>query len=121
MIFVIKKASADFNRAIEIEPNNVDVCRIRGRSYDQQGKSELAIASYIQAIEIDPNYAKAYKSCGVSYDKLDKDELARTNLEKARQLYLAQGNAGRALAAEVDLMLKKLLENFIDFKEFPFK
>ncbi|MFM2313566.1 MAG: hypothetical protein RLZZ04_2842 [Cyanobacteriota bacterium] len=100
-------AIADFNQAIQINPNDADAYYNRASIYFQLGKDELAIADYKRVIEIDPNNAEAYYNRGIAYAKIGKDELARTNLEKAKQLFLAQSDADSA--EKVDSILRVLL------------
>jgi tetratricopeptide (TPR) repeat protein len=99
-------AIADYNRAIEINSNYAHAYNNRGNYYNKQGKHELAIADYNRAIEINPNYAHAYYNRGLTYLHQGKDKLARTDLEKAKQLFLAQGDA--ASVKEIDRLLKVL-------------
>jgi tetratricopeptide (TPR) repeat protein len=73
-----------------------------------EGKYELAIADFNQAIKIDPNDALSYIGRADSYAEQGKYELARTDLEKAKRLLQAQGDAAATLVEEVDRMLRDL-------------
>ena len=65
-----------------------------------------AIADLNQTIKINPNHVDAYYNRGVAYYEQGKPELAKTDLEKAKQLSIAQGNA--ASAEEADSFLKQI-------------
>jgi tetratricopeptide (TPR) repeat protein len=87
---------------LEIKPNDADAYYNRGNSYTKLGKYEyeLAIADFNQSLKIVPNAADAYINRGLAYAELGKYELARTDLERAKQLFLAQGDAASAENAE---------------------
>ncbi|MDT9186184.1 tetratricopeptide repeat protein, partial [Limnospira sp. PMC 289.06] len=51
-----KAAIADYNRAIEINPNYHNAYNNRGFAHRSQGNYKAAIADYNRAIEINPNY-----------------------------------------------------------------
>ncbi|MGE4597046.1 MAG: tetratricopeptide repeat protein [Methylophilaceae bacterium] len=53
-------AIADYNKAIEINPNHADAYYNRGIAKDNLEDYYGAIADYTKAIEIDPNDAEAY-------------------------------------------------------------
>ena len=63
-------AIADYTRAIEINPQNVDAYYNRGLAKDDSGDYEGAIADYTKAIEINPELAIAYANRGNSKNKL---------------------------------------------------
>jgi tetratricopeptide (TPR) repeat protein len=44
------------------------------------------------AIALNPNYAGAYGNLGLVYQKMGNIEAAPTNLQKAQELFAAQGN-----------------------------
>ncbi len=92
----LELALADYNRAIELEPEAAKAYMNRGNLYNNQGKSELALADYNHAIEINPQFAEAYGNLGVVHIELKNTEEARFNLQKAQQLFIAQGDTARA-------------------------
>jgi Flp pilus assembly protein TadD len=47
-------------------------------------------------ISIEPNDAEAYGSLGLLYMKMGNTEAAKTNLQKAQELFIAQGNTAGA-------------------------
>ena len=57
-------AIADFDRAIELNPDAAAACYGRGGAKSKLGDYEGAIADYSRAIEIKPDYADAYTNRG---------------------------------------------------------
>ncbi|GCA86366.1 TPR repeat-containing protein YrrB [Microcystis aeruginosa NIES-2522] len=76
-------ALADFNKAIELNPNFAMAYNNRGTLYDDQQKYELALADYNQAIELNRNNAQAYYNRGNLYYDLQKYDLALSDYNKA--------------------------------------
>ena len=91
-------ALADYNRAIEINLNNVDAYNNRGLVYYDLGKLELALFDYNRAIEIDPNNVDAYNNRADIYRDRGESELALADynraIEIAPQLAQAYNNRG---------------------------
>ena len=102
----VELALADYSRAIEIDPKDVEAYINRGSLYNDQGKIELALADYNQAISLNPNFAVAYYNLGVAQMKIKNNEAARTNFQKAQQLFIDQGNI--ALADKIASILQQL-------------
>ena len=74
-----ERAIADYDKAIELNPNFVDAYYNRGLIYEKRGLGnilrgrdyfERAIADYDKAIELNPNFAKAYNNRGIAYYNL---------------------------------------------------
>ena len=57
-------ALADFNKAIQINPNHASAYNNRGIFYNEQKKWDLALADFNKAIQINPNDAQAYNHRG---------------------------------------------------------
>jgi tetratricopeptide (TPR) repeat protein len=67
-------AIADFDRAIEQDPDFAEAYINRGTAYGIKGDLNRAIAEFDLAIELDPAYAAAYYNRGIAYgDKGDLD------------------------------------------------
>ena len=60
-------AIADFNEAIQLDPELALSYYRRGNVYRAKGDNDLAIADYDQAIRLDPKDAAAYSNRGVAY------------------------------------------------------
>lgn len=52
----------NYNKAIEIDPKNAVVYKLRGDSYSRKHDFDQAIINYTNAIEIDPKFFDAYQS-----------------------------------------------------------
>jgi len=76
----------DFNKAIELSPNDASAYGNRGVTYQMLGKYYEAIVDYNKAIELNPKYAEAYINRGDSYDNLGKYYEAIDDYNKAIEL-----------------------------------
>jgi tetratricopeptide (TPR) repeat protein len=76
-------ALADFNRAISIDPTNVEFWDYRADVWLAKGDIDRAIKDYQQAIKMRPTYAAAYYSLGRAYEKKGQVDRARDNYKKA--------------------------------------
>jgi tetratricopeptide (TPR) repeat protein len=75
-------ALADYDRALSIDPTNVEFYDYRADTLAAKGDFDHAIDNYLQAIRIDPTYAPAHYSLGQLYEK-------KGDLERARLSYRA--------------------------------
>ncbi|MTJ19335.1 tetratricopeptide repeat protein [Dolichospermum sp. UHCC 0299] len=82
----------DYNLAIKINPNYAKAYNNRGLVRNQLGDKQGAIDDYNLAIKINPNLAEAYGNRGLVYDQLGDKQKAREDLQRAAQLFMAQGN-----------------------------
>ena len=89
-------AIAKINKTIAADPGNSNLYAVRGSLYDQQKKTDLAVADYRKAIELDPNNFDAQFNMGVyNYNK------AADSYTKASKLDLKTYQvSGRKLEAE---------------------
>ncbi|MDB9389879.1 serine protease [Microcystis aeruginosa] len=76
-------ALADWNKAIEINPNYALAYNNRGGLYHNQQKYDLALSDINKAIEINRNLAEAYYNRGLLYYDQQKYELALADYSKA--------------------------------------
>ena len=60
----LRQAIEDYDRAIEINPENAGAYYNRGVAYGKLGDHRQAIEDYDRAIEINPEYAEAYNNRG---------------------------------------------------------
>ncbi|MBD2270285.1 tetratricopeptide repeat protein [Anabaena sp. FACHB-1391] len=96
----------DYNLAIKFNPNLALAYNNRGIVRYQLGDKPGAIDDYTQAIKINPNYALAYVGRGYVYYQLGDKQKAREDLQRAAQLFMAQGNT--ALYEQIMALLKGL-------------
>ncbi|MGB6294776.1 MAG: tetratricopeptide repeat protein, partial [Rivularia sp. (in: cyanobacteria)] len=76
-------ALADFNKAIQMNPEFTMAYYNRGTFYDDQKKQDLALADFNKAIQINPQYADAYLNRGYVYHNHKKQDLALADYNKA--------------------------------------
>ncbi|MEM6753088.1 MAG: tetratricopeptide repeat protein [Cyanobacteria bacterium P01_C01_bin.38] len=75
-----------FTKAIQANPNDVEMYDLRGDAYTANGNIQKALADYSQAISINPNHANAYESRG-KIRFLQKDfQKALTDLNQSLRL-----------------------------------
>ena len=79
-------AIADYNKAIELNPNDASAYYNRGISKDDLEDYYGAIADYNKAIELNPNDASAYYNRGISKRKLEDYYRAIADYNKAIEL-----------------------------------
>jgi endogenous inhibitor of DNA gyrase (YacG/DUF329 family) len=80
------RTTADYGKAIELNPSNADAYYERGDAYDELGEYEKAIADYNTAIELDPNHALAYYNRGCAYGEMGEYGKAIADYNKAIEL-----------------------------------
>jgi tetratricopeptide (TPR) repeat protein len=81
-----EEALADYDWAIEINPEFASAYSNRGNTYDEQGRTEETLADYDRAIELDPEDAIAYNNRGIIYRKQRRYEEALTDYGRAIEL-----------------------------------
>src|SRR5437764_9987637 len=62
-------ALADYNRAIEIDPNYVQAYVDRATIYESEGDYNRALNDLDQAIQINPNFEPAYRNRSNDYNR----------------------------------------------------
>jgi len=78
-----KKAVEDFTTALEKDPLNAELYRIRADSYYRLKEAEKALADYNRAIELNPKDAIAYNNRGLVYHEMNNLDQALQNYSKA--------------------------------------
>lgn len=95
-----RRALADFNEAIHLNPNRASLYRERALAYRQNGEVELAIADFDEAIALDPKLAAPYHERGLALAA--KGDLDRAILSYSTAVRLdpsdAQARLDRGLA-----------------------
>ena len=82
-----ERAIEDYDKAIELDPDDDGAYNNRGFSYRRLGQYQRAIEDFDKAIELDPNFAGAYNNRGFSYRNLGRYQRALDddNSETARR------------------------------------
>jgi tetratricopeptide (TPR) repeat protein len=69
------QATADFTKALEINPGNFKAHYHRGLAYYAKGQLDQAIADFTKASELNPGFAEAYLSLAKAfYDRKSYDQ-----------------------------------------------
>nr|WP_300004904.1 tetratricopeptide repeat protein [Anabaena sp. AL09] len=91
---------------IKINPNDANAYNNRGLVRYKLGDKPGAIDDFNLAIKINPNDANAYGNRGLVYYQLGDKQKAIENLQRAAQLFLAQGDT--ASYEQIMNLLKRL-------------
>ncbi len=81
-----QQAIAEYDQAIELDPEMAMAYYNRGRAYLSLGEYEKVIADLDRAIELDPEMAMAYNNRGYVYDNLGEYEKAIADYDRALEL-----------------------------------
>ena len=87
----LAEAEAQCLAAIATEPRFVDTYNLLGMIHASNGKYQEAVNTFDKAIEIDPNNAMSYSNAAVPLTLLEQADDAESRLDKAVELYRAQG------------------------------
>ena len=68
----VQMAYVEFQKAIEIDPNNKDVLNALGIIYLRFDDLPKAKDSFLKAVTIDPDFSEAHNNLGATYGKLGK-------------------------------------------------
>ena len=96
-----ERAIEDYDKAIELNPEDATAYCNRGAAYAKLGQTERAIEDFDKAIELNPEDAAAYYNRGNAYDDLGQTERAIEDFDKAIELnpeFAAYYNRGNAYA-----------------------
>ena len=96
------RAIANFNEAIQLDPENANAFGGRGLAYLGKGDLEQAIADFNRAIRFNPSNASAFNNRGVAYLRKRDYDLAIVDFSEAIRLNPNYANAfcNRALAKQ---------------------
>ncbi len=86
-------AIADYTKAIEHKPDDVEAYYNRGFLYAEKGEYDCAIADYDKVIELNPNLAEPYNNRGSTYAKKGEYDRAIADYDKAIALNPKYANA----------------------------
>ena len=79
-------AIRDYDKVIELNPNDDVAYNNRVVAYSALGQYERAIQDYNKVIELNPDYAEAYNNRGLAYELLGNMTSANADFAKAQQL-----------------------------------
>lgn len=114
------KLIREYTKAIEANPQSVDLYTRRGVSYYNNGMYNDAINDCTKAIALNPNNAVAYDNRSVSYNKKGMYDNALKDAKKALEINPKYANSHYNLACTYSLMQNKenallFLENALSF------
>ena len=75
-----------YQKALELDPQNLHILNNLGNAYSGQGKYDLAISSYQKALKLDPQNVYALNNLGALYYIQEKYNLAISMYKKALKL-----------------------------------
>ncbi|MCP3472041.1 tetratricopeptide repeat protein [Bradyrhizobium sp. CCGUVB1N3] len=99
-----KRAIADFDQAIHLNPNRAATFRDRAQAYRQHGELDLAVADYDQAIALDPKLATSYSERGLALAA--KGDLDRAILSYNTAIRLAPNDVDARVNRGVALLTR---------------
>jgi Tfp pilus assembly protein PilF len=79
-----------FNKALEIDPENVTVLNSRGIAYGNKGDDERALADYDSCLKLRPNFASAHNNRGIIFMRKGDFEQAYNEFSDAIRLNVPQ-------------------------------
>jgi Flp pilus assembly protein TadD len=91
-------ATPEFEKALEINPDDTEALNELGVATMQQGRTEQAIALYLRALEIAPNKAETHINLGVALLQKGKPEEAANHFQHAAQIEPRNAQARKDLA-----------------------
>jgi len=80
-------ALADFNKEIELNPQETDVYNARGCVYSYKGDYDHAITEYSEAIRLKPDFWVAYKNRARVYETIGNTAKAEEDRNKSSELH----------------------------------
>ena len=75
-------ALLEFNKALDIYPQSVEIYSARGILYSRKGQYDLAITDFSTVIKIKPDHAQTYYNRGITYAFSGQLELANLDFNK---------------------------------------
>jgi Tfp pilus assembly protein PilF len=81
-----EEAIAEFNLALQKNPQSARAHQGLAVTYLQMGKMEMAVAEFSTAIELDSTYAVAFADRGITYDRMGRHEEALQDYRKALEI-----------------------------------
>lgn len=91
-------AIADYNKYIELQPEDVSAYSNRANCYSGKGDFANAMADYNKAIALNPKFGAAYKNRGILFLKINDRQRAILDFEKALTLQLDPSDEEQVMA-----------------------
>jgi TonB family protein len=97
-------ALADYNKTLEMKPDNAVAYLGRGRTHYNLKSYDLSVRDYDKALELNPKDSAAFLNRGVSYEKLGETRKAAADYQKAVDLDPANDTAKASLKRLQDVI-----------------
>ena len=110
------RAIADFDRAIQLNPDYAFAYYDRGNAYFDKNDLDRAIADYTEVIRIEPDDADAYYNRGAAYHEKGDTERAAADCNRARQIDPNTICAATAAQAQSSADVKLVQEKLADYR-----
>jgi tetratricopeptide (TPR) repeat protein len=110
----LEQALANYNRAVELNPDSAEVYNNRGIAHRLMGQSNEALADYDRAIELNPNFAEAFNNRGTAYGALKQFDRAVSDYNHALELNpnFAQAYYNRGIMHDKSGLLKDAISDY---------
>jgi tetratricopeptide (TPR) repeat protein len=95
----VKPAFSDFDKALEIDPNNANAYAARGGILVNIGQPKEALGDLVRAVELDPDNAETVNNRGFAYYVMRNFDAAFMDFEKAIEMDSSYALAYRNRAA----------------------
>ena len=89
----LSEALADYTKAINLNPKDVQAYLGRGYVYQRMGQYDKALVDYNKAVELAPKDAGVYLTRGLAYSVAGKNESAVEDYSRALQIDPMNGDA----------------------------
>lgn len=82
----LRDAIADFDRLIEMDPDNARAYHLRGLAYEKKGDLDRALGDFNRSIDHNPEYGAAYFSRATLHNKMGDTEQATADMKMVTHL-----------------------------------
>jgi len=113
----LDEALADFNHAIDLDPNYARAFHLRGLVEEKHGDDMSALNDFTRAIEINPEYGAAYHSRATLLTKMKREDLALEDIEMVQHLtnknietFANENNVWRSQQLRLESIMESELE-----------
>ena len=120
------EAAAEYEKALSIDPENIDALTNLGVAYYQQGQLDRAIEQYSKAIEIAPDDAGIHSNLAAAYVQKHQVSEQSAHLDSALEEYqkaveldanLAEAHFGLGIVYMLLGQNDKAIQSFKEFQE----
>ena len=81
-----KWAIDDYDKGLQLYPNNIELLRCKASTYEREGEWEKALESFLKIVKVKKDSSEIYFSISQLYLRLSKYELAISAIKEAYEL-----------------------------------